>query len=83
MAYWQVSVICEGALDEDRQLTDAQLQPFVDSIEEWANAHPDKDVEIYTLFHDHARGRECECIQYVTDHHPAHAWGPNARANAS
>jgi hypothetical protein len=76
--YWQASVICEGALDEDRQCTDTQLSALVADVEKFALAHPDQDVEIYTLWHGHPRAQEeCACVQYATDHHPTYAWGPN------
>lgn len=80
--YWQVSVICEGALDEDRELSDIAYPLFLADVEGWANAHSDLDVEVYAIWHEHRRGVDCECIQYVTDHHPAAAWGPLARASA-
>lgn len=70
MGYWQTSVVIDGALDSDDELTDRQLTRLRREIEVHATDHPDQQVEVYALWHDHARGRDCECVQYAQDHHP-------------
>jgi hypothetical protein len=75
MTYTQVDVIVEGALDSsevyfnDESLTYA-LQQLKTEAE---NLH--FVAEVYTLFHDHSIDVECECVQYVTDHHPTVVYG--------
>ena len=39
----------------------ADYQSVTDRRQVWA---------IYTIEHDHAPDLDCECVQYLTDHHP-------------
>ena len=77
MAYAEVSVIVDGALDKEETFHDYALQAeFIDSVREDARSdgYP---TEVYILDHDHDHlgdGEECACIQYAQDHRPAHAW---------
>jgi hypothetical protein len=71
--YAETSVIVDGALEESETFFDyALLDEYVDSVREDAEGHG-YPTELYILWHDH-KPAECECIQYVQDHKPAHSW---------
>jgi hypothetical protein len=78
MAYTTVNVIVAGALgsSEDYADDDANAERF--DADMWKLRHDAETegfyAEVFTLFHDHEYG-ECECTQYVTDHHPAFTYG--------
>jgi hypothetical protein len=72
-AYAEVTVIVDGALDQEITFTDETLmRDFIDKIREDAESdgYP---TEVFVLYHEHEPG-DCECVQYVTDHRPAYAW---------
>jgi hypothetical protein len=78
--YAEVTVIVDGALDQEATFTDYLLQEqFVDGVREDAEAdgYP---TEVFVIEHEHAPGAECECVQYVTDHHPRYAWNQEVKA---
>src|SRR5262245_40894860 len=71
MAYADVSIIVEGALEEEQRLhTDAEVDELVTRVEREAKADG-LETEVYVLWHDHDEAdEECACIQYAQDHHP-------------
>jgi hypothetical protein len=68
--YAEVTVIIDGAVETEEIYHD---QVFMDhcleSIAEDALGHG-YPTEVYIMYHDHAFGMDCECIQYVADHRP-------------
>lgn len=73
-----VSVIVSGALDSEATVLerdwDAYLNAMLSGIDA-AFASDGQPTEVYILWHEHDMGVECECMQYVTDHHPDYVWG--------
>ena len=70
MTYADVSVIVDGALEEERTFHDETLMnDYLRQIKDEAAADGIR-TEVYVLWHEHDDMDECECIQYVTDHHP-------------
>jgi hypothetical protein len=67
--YADVSVVVDGALEDEQTFYDETLMAeFIREIEDEARSdgYP---TQVYVLFHDHPEG-ECECIQYVQSHKP-------------
>lgn len=66
MGYYDVSVICDGALEA----TATEYNP--EDVDAFVNIYRSEKlpVAIYVLYHDHEDYLECECVQYVTDHAP-------------
>jgi hypothetical protein len=75
MAYAEITVIVNGAVQDEETFTDYTLEDaFIRTIEEEAAGHG-YPVEVFELYHEHAlTSEECECAQYVTDHHPRWSW---------
>jgi hypothetical protein len=71
MAYSEISVVVDGALEEEQTFTDYLLEAeYLDRIEEEATDHG-YPTEVFRLYHEHNPSDEdCGCIQYVQDHHP-------------
>jgi hypothetical protein len=73
MAYADVSVIVDGALEESETFHDETLMnDYIGKIEDEAKDHG-YETQIYVVFHEHEDlegDQECQCIQYLTDHHP-------------
>lgn len=73
MAYAEVSVIVDGALDEEATFYDETL------MNDWLHHLKDESIghgyptEVYVRYHEHELS-ECECAQYETDHNPAYKW---------
>ena len=71
MAYLEAWSVWAGALDKECTFRDANV-----SYDRWARREiaagrkVGEDVEVYSIFHDHDEGVDCECVQYLTDHHP-------------
>lgn len=69
--YADVSVIVEGALEEEATFHDETL------MRDWI-AHVIEDLradgvsgQVYVVHHDHDESDEdCACVQYLTDHRP-------------
>jgi hypothetical protein len=79
--YVDVSVIVDGALDEEVTFHDEiLLQQYLADVEADANGDG-YHTEVYVVWHDHADGVECECIQYLSDYAPAHSYNVPAVAN--
>lgn len=83
--YYDVSVIVEGALDDDRvfgglggSLDDGpSLEEYVAQVSRKAEADG-LETEVYVRYHGHELEiEECSCAQYETDHFPKYHW--NAR----
>jgi hypothetical protein len=74
MAYAEVTVIVDGAVEQEETFHDYLLMDeFINGIREEArgDGYP---TEIRVLEHGHADdGEECACAQYKTDHHPRYA----------
>jgi hypothetical protein len=73
MAYAEVEVIVNGALDSTETFFDETLlSERIEQIRQDAESdgYP---TEVFITHHEHDP-RECECAQYVTDHHPAYSW---------
>lgn len=78
MGYLEAWSIWEGALDQELSVdgedeTGATFQNWLKEIKEAAEKdNPEgSDVAVYTIYHDHEQEDEgCECVQYLTDHHP-------------
>lgn len=70
MAYADVTVLVDGELENDETFFDETLmREFFAEIESDAEGHG-YPTAIYVVYHDHNH-RECECVQYLTDHKPA------------
>lgn len=70
--YLDAYAIWEGATDEERTFRDRNK-----AYSRWAERiireakREGADVQVYAILHGHANdGQECECVQYLTDHHP-------------
>lgn len=68
--YWELSAVYEGFLDEVMDCFDErEAQSHVDRL-----IHKYQDfqgtAEVYVTYHAHPFGLDCECGQYLTDHHP-------------
>lgn len=81
MAYTEVTLIIDGALSETEifkadQKGDEKFARWVAGVKQDVNtaariAGSTTKVEIYILNHAHENdGEDCECIQYINDHHP-------------
>jgi len=67
--YADVTVIVDGAVEEEERFTDeAMMRDYIAGIEEEQVGHG-YPVEVYVIEHDHAPA-ECECHQYVQDGRP-------------
>jgi hypothetical protein len=70
MEYYEITTVVEGALDEVRHFTTwTAASDYIDTVEAAAKADG-LETQVYKLYHPHAQGVECECIQFETDHHP-------------
>lgn len=71
--FWDVSVVVAGAVMSELVISDAEnLAAFVDGVKIGAGL-PDVEgpVEVFVVEHEHADdGRDCACVQFVTDHAP-------------
>lgn len=80
MTYADVTVVVDGAVEQEEQFTDyLLLEQFIDGVREDAegDGYP---TEVYVLYHEHEPGEdECTCVQYVTDHHPQYQWNEETR----
>jgi hypothetical protein len=74
-----VTVVVDGAVENDRMFTDyALMEDFIAEIAAEAHDHGYL-TEVYVMYHDHEVGIDCECAQFVTDHHPLYTFnGSNA-----
>jgi hypothetical protein len=78
MAYADVTVIVEGAVEEDSIFTDeVRLRKYIGQIEEQAKGDG-YHTEVFILRHEHSPDVECECAQYVTDGRPAYEWNTSS-----
>lgn len=77
--YWDVDLIIEGALDWSSTFYDKG------EMNEWAKGYQEAGenlrvrTEIYIMHHAHpvlSEDEECQCAQYLTDHHPTYSWNP-------
>jgi len=70
MAYADVDVIVNGALEESRTFHDETLMNhYIGEIEDEASDHGYL-TEVYVVWHEHDDDIECECVQYLTSHKP-------------
>lgn len=70
MAYADLDVIVDGALEESVTFHDETvMREYISEIEEEAKDHG-YPTEVFVVFHEHEDNIECECVQYLTDHHP-------------
>ena len=77
--YAELSVIIDGALDEDATFYDETLlSAWLDGLQEDANSDG-YTREVYRVDHEHDYSDECECVQYLTDHHPYRTIVPNPK----
>ena len=68
--YAELTVIVDGAVEEEATFADETLvTEFLNGLEREAEGDGVR-MEIHRLDHDHARGMDCDCAQYATDHHP-------------
>lgn len=76
MAYADVTVVWEGAVDETATFTtDAQVQKFADQVLSDATTKK-AEVKIFVLWHNHAEDMDCECVQFVQDGRPTYSHDP-------
>jgi hypothetical protein len=75
MAYYQVDVIVEGALDDSFEFSkETQVRTLAKNLGVQC-AHDGLATEMYVLYHSHApTALECHCIQDAQDHHPEYSW---------
>ena len=75
--YTEVSVVVDGALEEEQTFHDyLLLNEYVATIEDDAKSHGYL-TQVYIIEHEHADlegDEECVCVQYLTDHHPSYSW---------
>lgn len=76
MAYSEVSVVVEGAEEENLTFADdALMKDYIERIRQEAEAdgYP---TEVFITYHEHAGWpySDCDCKQYETDHKPAYSW---------
>lgn len=80
MAYVTVTVLIDGALDDELDVDDRDLDEFLGArlteLDEWTKTHSDL-VEMFILWHGH-EPRDCECAQYEQDHSPTYTWNAPA-----
>lgn len=70
MAYWQADLIVEGALQEDPIIYSANgLADYVEKVQKEYGVENAPAAELFVIFHDHAEDVDCECSQFVSDHH--------------
>ena len=71
MTYATLSVVIDGAVDEEDDYFDQTLlDDRLWNIAEESQAHG-YHTAVYVLYHDHDRSVvDCECVQYLQDHHP-------------
>lgn len=81
MSYADISVVCDGALDESVTFTDETvLSEYLEKLAEEARGDG-VTLEVYRSDHEHEDdGSECCCVQYETDHHPYRVFGPDREA---
>ena len=81
-AYAEVSVIVNGALEEEETFTDyLLLEEYVKNIESDAEDHGYL-TEVHIVQHEHEPLQgddECACVQYLTDHHPTYVYNGEER----
>jgi hypothetical protein len=69
MTYTEVNVVIAGAeFSHNEYATEATLEAAFTSITEAAQRITEH-VEVFTIVHAHEQGIECECVQYLQDHH--------------
>lgn len=82
MSWYEVYSVVAGAQDTTLEpLGGHEVDSFAAdlayrlSMELGAGTWNDEPWEVYILPHscDRASGSECDCAQYVTDHHPVHS----------
>jgi len=78
--FYETWLVVEGALEETNQFADTTRgrlakATWIGDIEREANGTMNVTFEVFELFHGHAPVGDCECHQYVTDHHPKHVFG--------
>lgn len=74
MAYADVAVVVDGAIDQEEVFHDYLLMDaFIEETLEEAEADG-FSVEIFILYHEHAPNPDCCCAQYAADHKPAHTY---------
>lgn len=71
MAYAEITVICDGALEAHVQYsTEQAVERYVTMVERDARVHSLR-LEVFVLWHQHGElWGSCECRQYVTDSRP-------------
>jgi hypothetical protein len=77
-AHAAVTVIVDGALDQEEVFTDyLRLEEFLSQVGD--DAESDGYLtEVFVLEHDHEIGIECECAQYALDHRPTYVFNSDA-----
>jgi hypothetical protein len=74
MAYLEVYTVVEGAVDREATFGDSvenqgAYDQFIHEAEQ-AFQQDGLETDIFEIFHEHEEGVGCECVQYLTDHHP-------------
>lgn len=76
MGYTEVTTIYNGAVEshymyfDDIPQMQKEMENSIAATQRFAYDNSDSDVEIYKVHHDHSIDLDCECVQYLTDHHP-------------
>jgi hypothetical protein len=74
----EATLIIEGALQETKILDSdgTELDTWVSELRtEHSTVHAQTQWEVYTIHHSHPNDTECECVQYLQDHHPTFTIG--------
>lgn len=73
MAYADVTVIIDGAVEEEHTFSDeAFMLDYIRTIQDEAGSHGYL-TEVYILNHEHSlTDDECGCVEYLQDHSPAY-----------
>ena len=82
MSYAEASLIWEGALNETRVFTNEV------ALDQWASEAMGEAqakgeyAAVFVVWHEHAQGIDCGCVQFLTDHHPRYSYDPSAHAES-
>lgn len=71
MSYIEANLLLSGALSEEHEFaTEEEFELWMAGVRAEAAEDDWEEAEIFRIDHPHEPGIECECVQYLTDHHP-------------
>lgn len=74
--YADVSIVVNGALDKEEVCYDEDaILSLVAELQADCERDEELQAQVFVLWHEHTNdGEECECVQYLTDHHAAYTF---------